>query len=330
LVEKRNFNKIKKKVLVTGATGHLGYNLCLSLLKKNFQVYALCRKSSNVKRFLKSRVEIIYGDVKSYNDFYLAAIGKNYIIHAAAIYSHKEDLRSKTLKTAVKSAKNFCQIISKLNIEKGIYVSSVSILGLEDKPIPKKDIKLIKNSNDPYVNSKLNSYKIVSNKIIKNKLPISIILPSSMLGINDFRITPSTSNIHNMIKSPLGVYVEGGINIINIQDVCDSIIKILSIKKNFTYILSGHNITIRDLVGKARQLSGKIFFSIKLPKFFFYMIYYFHKIFYLSFIFNMPLNIFQIKNIGKFSYFDNSIALENGILKITPIKKTLTQCLKNF
>jgi dihydroflavonol-4-reductase len=330
LVEKRNFNKIQKKVLVTGATGHLGYNLCLTLLKKKFQVYALCRQNSNIKKLSKSRVEIINGDVMNYNDFYSAAIGKNYIIHAAAIYSHKEDLRDETLKTAIKSAKNFCKIINKLNIKKGIYVSSVSILGLEDKPTAKKKIALIKDSKDPYVKSKLNSYKIVANKIVEKKLPISIILPSSMLGKNDFRMTPSTANIKNMIKTPFGLYVDGGINIINIQDVCDSIIKILSLKKNFIHILSGHNITIRDLVKKARLASGKFIFSIKLPKSFFLMIYYFHKIFYLHFIFNLPLNIFQIKNIGKFSYFDNSKVIKNKILKITSINKTLAQCLKNF
>ena len=40
-----------------------------------------------------------------------------------------------------------------------------------------------------------------------------------MIGLNDFRITPSTSNIKNMIRTPIGFYVQGGINLINVRDV---------------------------------------------------------------------------------------------------------------
>ena len=98
-----------KKVLVTGATGHLGYNLCLEL-KKYYDVFAFCRKNSNTKNLKNNRINIIYGDVNKFNDFYSASIGKNYVIHAAAIYSHEEKFRQITLKTAKKSAENFCKL----------------------------------------------------------------------------------------------------------------------------------------------------------------------------------------------------------------------------
>ena len=176
-----------KKVLVTGATGHLGYNLCLEL-KKYYDVFAFCRKNSNTKNLKNNRINIIYGDVNKFNDFYSASIGKNYVIHAAAIYSHEEKFRQITLKTAKKSAENFCKLFLKLKIDKGIYISSVSVLGLNYNQILKKNIKIIDSSNDPYVNSKLTSYKIVKKEIKKYKFPISLVLPSSMIGLNDFRI----------------------------------------------------------------------------------------------------------------------------------------------
>ena len=98
-----------KKVLVTGATGHLGYNLCLEL-KKYYDVYAFCRKNSNTKNLKNNHINIIYGDVNKFNDFYSASIGKNYVIHAAAIYSHEEKFRQITLKTAKKRDKD-CRLI---------------------------------------------------------------------------------------------------------------------------------------------------------------------------------------------------------------------------
>ncbi len=329
-VEKRNFNNSKKKVLVTGATGHLGFNLCLYLIKNNFNVFAFCRKNSNVNKLKNKNVKIIYGDVKNYTEFYSAAIGKNFIIHAAAIYSHDEDLRNETLKTAKKSAENFCKIINKLDIEKGIYISSVSILGLNKKPIKKKKLSIIENSEDPYVKSKLESYKIIKKEISKYNLPVTIILPSSMIGLNDYRITPSSSNIRNMMKTIIGFYVDGGINIINIKDVCISIIQILLLKKNTTYVLSGYDIEVKNLVKEVRFLAGRSIFSLKLTKNFFLIIYYIHKFLGLKIMFKFPLNIFQIKNIGKFSYFDNSKAKKDGLLKLTSLKTTLRECLENF
>ena len=219
-----------KKVLVTGATGHLGFNLCLEL-KKNYDVFAFCRKNSNTKKLKKNHINIIYGDVTKFNDFYSASIGKNYIIHAAAIYSHDERLRKITLDTAKKVQKNFCKLFLKLKIDKGVYISSVSVLGLSYNQTIKKNLQIIDSSNDPYVISKLTSYKIVKEKIKKYKFPISLVLPSSMIGLNDFRITPSTSNIKNMIMTPIGFYVQGGINLVNVRDVCRSIVLMLKKKK---------------------------------------------------------------------------------------------------
>ncbi|WP_440634189.1 NAD-dependent epimerase/dehydratase family protein [Candidatus Pelagibacter sp. HIMB1746] len=318
-----------KKALVTGATGHLGFNLCLEL-KKKYNVFAFCRKNSNIKRLQKNNIKIIYGDVTKFEDFYSASIGKNYIIHAAAIYSHDEKLRDITLDTAIKSAENFCKLFLKLKIDKGIYISSVSVLGLNYYENIKKNLKIINSSNDPYVNSKLTSYKIVKDEIKKYKFPISLVLPSSMIGLNDFRITPSTSNIKNMIKTPIGIYVNGGINLVNVTDVCKSIALILKKKNNKTYILSGHNIKIKDLVKKVRQISNRIDFSLMLSKSFFIFLYNLFKYTGLNFLVPFPLNINQIKNIGKFSYFDSVDAKREKLFKNTPLEKTLRQCIRNL
>ena len=318
-----------KKVLVTGATGHLGYNLCLEL-KKYYDVFAFCRKNSNTKNLKNNHINIIYGDVNKFNDFYSASIGKNYVIHAAAIYSHEEKFRQITLKTAKKSAENFCKLFLKLKIDKGIYISSVSVLGLNYNQILKKNIKIIDSSNDPYVNSKLTSYKIVKKEIKKYKFPISLVLPSSMIGLNDFRITPSTSNIKNMIRTPIGFYVQGGINLINVRDVCRSIVLMLNKKNNKTYILSGHNIKIKDLVKRVRRIANKSDFSLMLSKNFFLFLHYLFKFTGLNLLISFPLNLNQIKNIGKFSYFDCLDAKKDNIFRNTPLDKTLRQCIKSL
>ena len=51
-------------ILITGATGFLGHNLCSYLINQNHQIRALVRSTSDITLLRKLGVEIHVGDIR--------------------------------------------------------------------------------------------------------------------------------------------------------------------------------------------------------------------------------------------------------------------------
>jgi UDP-glucose 4-epimerase len=78
---------MKEKVLITGASGFVGYHLIIEALKNNLEVYAAVRESSKIEHLKEFNIQYVYLDIGNQ-----AALEKelhekkyNYIIHAAGI-----------------------------------------------------------------------------------------------------------------------------------------------------------------------------------------------------------------------------------------------------
>lgn len=65
-----------KKVIVTGATSFLGRNVIRELSKKDYMVYAFCRKSSSMVKTLAEieNVQIVYGDLSNIKETIVAQV----------------------------------------------------------------------------------------------------------------------------------------------------------------------------------------------------------------------------------------------------------------
>ena len=53
----------KEKVIVTGANGMLGSNICRELIKQNYNVKAFCLPSEKINTIADLPLEISYGDI---------------------------------------------------------------------------------------------------------------------------------------------------------------------------------------------------------------------------------------------------------------------------
>ena len=73
------------KVLVTGATGRAGANICRQLVERGDAVRALARPGADTGPLSALGVEIVNGDVTDAEDVRRAAAGCDAAIHCAAL-----------------------------------------------------------------------------------------------------------------------------------------------------------------------------------------------------------------------------------------------------
>jgi dihydroflavonol-4-reductase len=89
-------------VLVTGATGFIGSHLAELLLKKNYNVRCLLRKTSSTAWLKDLPVELVYGDLFDKEALRQAVYGVDYIYHSAGLTKAKteeEYFRANTIGT---------------------------------------------------------------------------------------------------------------------------------------------------------------------------------------------------------------------------------------
>ena len=76
-----------KNILVTGATGYLGSQIVISLVKKGFNVIILKRKSSSLRRFKLVAENIKMYDIENINLSHIIEVNHiDTIIHTATAY----------------------------------------------------------------------------------------------------------------------------------------------------------------------------------------------------------------------------------------------------
>jgi nucleoside-diphosphate-sugar epimerase len=178
--------KTRKKILVTGASGTVGFEVLKQLyaLKENYEITVFDIKiSKTLKKFnpLKEGINIIYGNITNDNDLIKACFDKDVVIHLAAVIPPLADERPElahqvnTLGTA--RLIRFLELYSP-NVF-FLYSSSISVYGDRlNNPFITIDDKLSPSEGDEYAKT-----KILTENIIQNcKLDWSIFRLTAIMG----------------------------------------------------------------------------------------------------------------------------------------------------
>ncbi|KAL5992761.1 hypothetical protein ACLOJK_013680 [Asimina triloba] len=125
------------KILVTGASGYLGANLCGALLQQGHSVRAFVRPTSDLSSLPPLNdggpLELAYGDVTDYPSLLAACSGCHVIFHAAALVEPWLPDPSRFFLVNVGGLRNVLQAFKEAKTpQKIIYTSSFFALGPTD------------------------------------------------------------------------------------------------------------------------------------------------------------------------------------------------------
>ena len=251
----------RKKVLITGATGFIGANLCRDLLKQNHEVYALVRSNANIWRIkeIKSNLHLIktsLADADKLN-FQLKKLKPDWIFHCAAhgAYSWQTDI-GQMITTNVQATVNLLTAACKIGFESFVYTGSSSEYGLVQKN-PSENDQLRPNS--VYAVTKAAATHFCQLFARKYRLNISIVRLYSVYGLYEQpgRLMPSLLLYLKNGSWPALVSPEVAHDFIYIDDVSEACVRLAKRGEGQGEIFNlgtGKQTTLKELVNLCQTL----------------------------------------------------------------------------
>jgi dihydroflavonol-4-reductase len=243
------------KVLVTGASGHVGGNLTTALLSKGYDVRCLVRKDRRSIEGLE--VEKFEGDILDPESLSRAVDGVDVVYHTAGYISlsHREWPVLESIN--VEGTRNVVNACIDRGVKRLVHFSSIHVFQQRPFDIPVDESRaMIDVSTKIYDSSKvLSEMEVIQG--IGMGLDAVIINPTAILGPNDYKLSHMGKVLIKLGCGKLPALIHGGYDYVDVRDVVAGAIKAgETAKTGSKYILSGHWISVRELAGIAEDITG--------------------------------------------------------------------------
>ena len=250
---------MREKVLITGASGFVGYHLIKEALKNDLEVFAAVRKSSNISHL--KEFDIQYTDL-NYND--PGSLKKDieekkydYIIHAAGV------TRARTIQDYNTINAQYTFNLAKAAVESGVDVKKFVLVGSLAAVGPLNNVEdIIDEKTAPNPVTAYGASKLLAEQKLKtvSGLNYTILRPTAVYGPRDTGIFIFFKQLSKRIEGYIG-RSQQRLSFIYVSDLATACIKALTGGKQQAYNLSdGESYTKYDLGTEARKtLTGKTF-----------------------------------------------------------------------
>jgi dihydroflavonol-4-reductase len=320
------------KTLVTGATGFIGASIVRELLKDGAEVRVTVRKDSDTRNIDGLDVERVFADTTDGESLKAALKGCDTLYHAAAYFAHWSLNKDQFYKVNVEGTKNILGEALAQGLEKVVYTSSSSAIGSHGAGnfVNEEAEFNLWETEDHYSISKYLA-EVEAKKICDKGLPVVMVNPTLVIGVRDIKPTPSGKLIVDIVNRDMPGYIDGAINIIDVEDVARG--HLLAARRGRIgekYIFGNENVTVGDFFKLVADIAGVKPPRLKIPYAVALMLAYaFHA--QARITKKTPVvSLSQVK-IGKMGeHFDNSKAVDELGLPLTPLRTTVQNTIDWF
>jgi len=230
---------MKKRVLITGASGFLGYHLVEEALQNNLEVYVAVRKSSNIAHLKHFDIRYTYpnfGDIISLKKE-LKEKQYDYIIHAAGVTKARSAQEYKTINSDYTYNLAAAAQSAGINLKGFVFISSLAAVGPLDTLTG-----IITEQTPPHPVTAYGKSKLLAEEKLKSisSLNYIILRPTAIYGPRDKDIFIFFKQLKNGIEPYIG-NIEQKLSFIYVKDLARVSIKALYNCNQNTYNLSDGN-----------------------------------------------------------------------------------------
>jgi len=254
------------KALVTGGSGFIGSAVVMELLRRGQPMRALVRSKEQPGNLAGLNVELAEGDLLDQDSLHRALEGCDRVYHLAAVYANWLPDRSVINRSNVEGTRNLLQACLDRKIERVVYTSSVAALGAHGQTPADESAQFnLADTGDMYHLSKYQAEQVALEFAGKG-LPVVTLNPSNPIGPRDLKPTPTGALILSVLKGKLPGYVDGGINVVDVEDV--AVAHVMAMEKGRPgekYVLGNANLSIRDYFQLIAEIGGGKAPTMRIP-----------------------------------------------------------------
>ena len=187
---------MSKKVLVTGANGFTGSNLCRRLVERGEHVRAMVRPFSNIDTLARLDVEIVHGDLAVDGGIPADALrGVEVVYNVAALFRQEGTTREAFFNVNATGTERLLKVAMRTGVSSFVHCSTVGVHGHIQNPPANESAPY--NPGDWYQESKLEGEKRALAFGRQHAFPVSVVRPSPIYGAGDMRFLKLFRAINN-------------------------------------------------------------------------------------------------------------------------------------
>jgi dihydroflavonol-4-reductase len=252
------------RVLLTGSTGFIGSHVVRALLARGDDVRVTVRPSSPEKALDGLDVERVSSDITDRQAMRRAARGIERAFHVAG----SVNLRlppEQLLRVNAEGTRTVLDACLAEGVERVVHVSSVAAIG-PARPGGALDERHVRSGplGIPYADAK-HAAEVEALRVAARGLDVVVACPAHVLGAGDERRS-STEIVRRFLLRRIPAYVDGAINIVDVQDVAAGLL--LCDERGTSgerYILGTRNYTWQRLFAELQRFSGVEAPALRLP-----------------------------------------------------------------
>ena len=259
------------RAFITGATGFLGSHVARVAAEHGAELRLLVRSSSNTANIESLKAERVTGDLRDAASLEKAIAGCDVVFHVAADYRLWVTDPDAMYRSNVEGTRSILEAARKHRVRRVVYTSSVATMGftgngrLADENSPVALDRMIGH----YKRSKFMAEQVAleaGRAADAGGTEIVVVNPSTPVGEQDIKPTPSGRIVVDFLKKKFPAYVDTGLNLVDATECAQG--HMAALEKGKTgerYILGGENLTLKEILDKLGFITGLPSPRIRVP-----------------------------------------------------------------
>src|SRR5450755_2575106 len=252
-----------KPVLVTGASGFLGWHVARVLLERGYPVRALLRQGSRIDGL---DVERVTGDLRDAASLERAVSGCGLLFHVAADYRLWARDPRELYRSNVDGTRNLLQAAQQAGVERVVYTSTVGCIGIPPHGVGTEETPVsIRDMAGDYKRSKFLAEQVAL-EFARGGLPVVIVNPTAPVGDHDVKPTPTGKIVLDFLNGDMPAFIDTGLNVVDVRDTAlGHWLACQHGKVGERYILGSENLTLAQILQKLARITGRKAPRVRLP-----------------------------------------------------------------
>ncbi len=246
--------KPQMKIAVTGATGHVGTNLCRILIDQGHQVKVLIHSDAIGLEGLP--LEFIRGDITNESDLENLCSGCDVVYHLAAFISiHKREPKCEKINT--ESCHNLIRAARNQGVKRIIHFSSIHAFNQEPLETELNETReLALGSTSSYDSSKAYGQRLMMEASSAGP-EVVVLNPTAIIGPNDFKPSLLGNAVIRFYRGENPSLIPGGYNWVDVRDICQAAVNAIDNGvPGECYLLGGNWQSLKTMAGTVEKLGG--------------------------------------------------------------------------